>query len=174
MPGRWANRIRRLTHSRLAHVAFWIGILFKAIDGVLETAGGIVLLIINKQSLVTLAYRILGEELTEDPTDWLANFVLREVLNLSPGMKLFAVVYLLTHGLVKLVLAGSIWRSRLWAYPLAGVIFSLFVVYQVYRFVYTYSIFMLMLTVVDLVIIVLLWPEYQRVSEEVMKHKGRT
>jgi uncharacterized membrane protein len=165
--GRWSERIGKLTHSRLAHDVFWIGILFKAIDGVLETAGGVVLLIVSQQSIVNLVYRIFHEELTEDPTDWLANFVLREVLDLSPGMKLFAVIYLLTHGLIKLVLAGAIWRSRLWAYPLAGVVFSLFVIYQAYRFAYTYSIIMLLLTVVDLVIIALLFPEYNRVKAEI-------
>jgi uncharacterized membrane protein len=33
---------------------------------------------------------------------------------------------------------------------------------------------MLLLTIVDLIIIVLLWPEYQRLSEDIAKHKGPT
>jgi uncharacterized membrane protein len=168
--GRWSDRIRRITRGELAHRVFWLAIIFKALDGVLEVAGGIVLLSISRQSVVSLVYTIFREELTEDPTDWFANFVLREALNLSPGMKLFAVIYLLTHGLIKLVLVGAIWRSRLWAYPLAGVVFSLFVVYQVYRFAYTYSIIMLLLTVVDLIIIALLFPEYDRVKAQLDLH----
>lgn len=169
---RWSDRIRRLTHSKLAHDAFWIGIVFKALNGILEVASGIALLSISSQSIVNLVYTIFHEELTEDPTDWLAHFILREALNLSPGMKLFAIIYLLIHGLIKLVLVGAIWRSRLWAYPLAGVVFSMFVVYQVYRFAYTYSIVMLLLTVVDLVIIALLFPEYGRVKQEIA-HRNR-
>jgi uncharacterized membrane protein len=172
--GQWADKIRGLTRSKLAHRLFWIGIVFKAVNGVLEAVGGIVLLSISRQSIVNLVYTVFHEELVEDPTDWLAHFILREALNLSPAMKLFAVIYLLTHGLIKLVLVGAIWRRRLWAYPLAGAVFSLFVVYQVYRFTYTYSIVMLLLTVVDLVIIALLWPEYQRVSEEIASRSRRT
>ncbi len=174
MQRRWSDRIRRLTHSKLAHDAFWIGIVFKALNGILEVVSGIVLLSISSQSIVNLVYTIFHEELTEDPTDWLAHFVLREALNLSPGMKLFAVIYLLTHGLIKLVLAGAIWRSKLWAYPLAGAVFSLFVIYQVYRFAYTYSIVMLLLTVVDLIIIALLFPEYSRVKEDIAHRSGHT
>ena len=169
--GRGSGRIRRLTHSKLAHDAFWVGIIFKAVNGVLEVVGGVALLSISQQSIVNLMYTIFHEELVEDPTDWLAHFILREALNLSPGMKLFAIIYLLTHGLIKLVLVGAIWRSKLWAYPLAGAVFSLFVVYQMYRFAYTYSIIMLLLTVVDLVIIALLFPEYGRVKEDVARRK---
>ncbi len=169
---RWSDRIRRLTHSKLAHDAFWISIAFKALNGILEVAGGIALLSISSQSIVNLVYTIFREELTEDPTDWLAHFILREALDLSPGMKLFAVIYLLTHGLIKLVLVGAIWRNRLWAYPLAGVVFSVFVVYQVYRYAYTYSIVMLLLTVVDLIVIALLFPEYGRVKEEISRRSG--
>jgi uncharacterized membrane protein len=172
--GGWSERVRQLTHGELAHKVFWIGIAFKTLNAVLEVAGGIALLSISRQSIVDLVYTIFRHELAQDPADWLANFVLREALNLSPGMKLFAIIYLLTHGLIKLTLIGAIWQSKLWAYPLAAVVFSLFVVYQVYRFAYTYSIVMLLLTVVDLIIIALLFPEYSRVSEEIARRGGRT
>jgi uncharacterized membrane protein len=172
--GRWSARVRQLTHGELAHKVFWIGIAFKTLNAVLEVAGGIVLLSISRQSIVNLVYTVFRHELAQDPADWLANFILREALNLSPGMKVFAVIYLLTHGLIKLALIGAIWRSKLWAYPLAGAVFSLFVVYQVYRFAYTYSIVMLLLTVLDLIIIALLFPEYGRVKEEIDLRNGRT
>lgn len=170
---RWADRIGRLIHSRLAHDAFWVGIVFKAVDSLLEVAGGIILLSISRQSIVNIVYRIFRHELIQDPTDLLANFLLRQAEDLSAGMKLFAVIYLLTHGVIKLGLVGAIWRSRLWAYPLAAVVFSLFVLYQVYRFACTRSIVMLLLTILDLIIIALLFPEYQRVKEGIARRNGR-
>ncbi len=172
--GRWSDRVRQLTHGELAHKAFWIGIIFKTVNAVLEVAGGIVLLSISRQSIVNLVYTIFQHELIQDPNDMLANFLLREAEDLSAGMKLFAIIYLLTHGLIKLVLVGAIWQSRLWAYPLAGVVFSLFVIYQMYRFVNTYSIVMLLLTIIDLIIIALLFPEYDRVKEEIAHRNGHT
>jgi uncharacterized membrane protein len=112
--------------------------------------------------IIHLVHRVFREELIEDPTDWFAAFVLREAWSLTPGMKLFAVVYLISHGLIKLILAGTLWRRRLWAYPLAGVLISLFIVYQMHRFMHARSLVMLLLTVLDFIIIALLWPEYQR------------
>jgi uncharacterized membrane protein len=162
--GRWYDRIGRLAHSQLADRVFWISILLKAIDGALETIGGLILLGTSRPEIVHLVRAFFREELIEDPADWLAHFVIREALHLSPGMKLFAVVYLVSHGVIKLVLAGTLWQRRLWAYPLAGVFLSLFIIYQTYRFVHTYSILMLLLTLLDLVIIALLPSEYQRAS----------
>ena len=171
--GRWSDRIRQLTHGELAHKVFWISIAFKTLNAVSEIVGGIALLIISQQSIVDLVYRVFQHELNQDPADWLANFVLRQALNLSPGMKAFAVVYLLAHGLIKLGLIGAIWRSKLWAYPLAGIVFSLFAVYQMYRFAYTHSIVMLLLTVLDVIIIALLFPEHDRVKEEINRRNRR-
>ncbi len=154
--------LRRLAHSRVADRLFWISILLKAVDGTLETAAGLVLLGTSKMEIIHVVHRIFREELTEDPTDWLATFALRQAFNFTPGMKLFAVTYLVSHGLIKLILAGTLWRRRLWAYPLAGVLISFFIVYQMHRFIHTHSITMLLLTILDFIIIALLWPEYQR------------
>ncbi len=167
------ERIRQLTHGETAHKVFWIGIALKTLNAVLEVAGGIVLLTLSRQSIVNSVYIVFRHELIQDPNDIPANFLLHEAENLSAGMKLFAIVYLLTHGLIKLGLIGAIWRSKLWAYPAAGAVFSLFVAYQMYRFAYTHSIIMLLLTILDLIIIALLFPEYGRVKEGIAHRGGR-
>ena len=166
LPERWSVEIDRLTHSRLAHRIFWIGIFFKAIDGLLETTGGVVLRTISNQTIAHITYRLVAPELAEDPNDWLANHLLTWMLHLSTDTRTFAMAYLLVHGIVKLVIVSTIWFGQLWAYWLAGVVFSLFVIYQMARFVATYSMMMLLLTAVDLVIIVLLPPEHRRLSLE--------
>lgn len=167
LPKRWSAEIDKLTKSKLAHRVFWIGILFKAIDGLLETAGGVLLLTISNQTMGHIASRLVAPELAEDPNDWLANHLLTWMLHLSTDTKTFAIAYLLIHGIVKLVIVGAIWFSQLWAYWLAGVVFSLFVIYQMARFAVTHSMMMLVLTAVDLVIIALLPPEHRRLSLEI-------
>ena len=52
------------------------------------------------------------------------------MLHLSTDTRTFAIAYLLVHGIVKLVIVAAIWFSQLWAYWLAGIVFSLFVIYQ--------------------------------------------
>jgi uncharacterized membrane protein len=80
---------------------------------------------------------------------------------------MFAIAYLLVHGIIKLVIVAAIWFSQLWAYWLAGIVFSLFVIYQMVHFAVTHSMMMIFLTIVDLIIIALLPPEHRRVSLEI-------
>ena len=87
--------------------------------------------------------------------------------HISPASKLFAVAYLLVHGAVKLVIVMALWLKQLWSYPLAGVVFAGFIVYQLIRFAYTYSLAMIGLSILDLILILLLPPEYRRIKLEI-------
>ncbi len=147
------------------HIFFRIAILLKGIDGVLETAGGTILLLVSHEDIGHIVHAIFRHELLEDPNDPIAGYLARLAGGLSASTKTFAAVYLLVHGLVKLGLATAIWRNRLWAYPLAGVILFLFIVYQFARFTFTHSLVLLLLTVVDIVIIGLLPSEYSRLAK---------
>ena len=61
---------------------------------------------------------------------------------------------------MKAVLAALLWMNKLWAYPLAIVIFSAFSVYQIYRYTHTHAFALLVLTVFDVIIVYLTWEEY--------------
>ena len=172
LPSRWSGGIDKLTQSRLAHRVFWIGIVFKAIDGLLETTAGFLLLTVSSQALSGFAYVLLEPELAQDPNDWLANHLLIWIFHLSTDSRVFAIAYLLVHGIIKLVIVAAIWFSQLWAYWLAGIVFSLFVIYQTAHFAVTHSMMMLFLTAVDLVIIALLPPEHRRLRLE-MQDRGK-
>jgi uncharacterized membrane protein len=56
-------------------------------------------------------------------------------------------------------------RNKLWAYPASLVILSLFIAYQVYRFSYTHSVGLVVLTAFDLIVMVLIWHEYRLVQK---------
>ena len=72
---------------------------------------------------------------------------------LSIGTKHFVAFYLLSHGAVKLWVIIGLMRERLWYYPVALVIFTLFIVYQIHRYTLTHSVSLLLITVIDLVVI---------------------
>ena len=99
LPERWSAEIDKLTRSKLAHRVFWIGILFKAIDGLLEIAGGVLLLTVSSQAITSFAFVLLEPELAEDPNDWLANHLLLWIFHLSTDSRVFAIAYLLVHGI---------------------------------------------------------------------------
>ena len=79
----------------------------------------------------------------------------------------FASAYLIGHGVLKIFLAVTLLRERLWAFPTALSVLAIFVAYQLHRFVRTHSIVLLALTVVDLVVMVLIWREYRSRLESV-------
>jgi uncharacterized membrane protein len=77
------------------------------------------------------------------------------------GTQVFVALYLLSHGSIKLWLIIALLREKLWYYPTAIVIFGLFIVYQLYRFSFTHSVWLLLVTAVDIIVIALTWHEYK-------------
>ena len=136
-------------------------IFFKGIDGLLETLSGIVLVSVSSQTITHLVYRLFGSELLE-PDDFITHYLVSLLTHLSVSTQAFVSIFLLGHGLVKLGLAASIWFNKLWAYPVAGIVLSVLVVYQVIRFSSSDSVLLLLLTFIDIMIIAMLRPEYKR------------
>ena len=81
-------------------------------------------------------------------------------MHVSKGTVLFASFYLIVYGIIKVWLVFSLWKANLRAYPIAGVILGLLIVYQLYRVSYTHSLFLLLVTLVDIGILLLLRREY--------------
>ena len=128
-------------------------------------------LILQRLAIVFLFRRqlqISGGEPAQilDPNDLLTGLFLHTVQHLSIGTQKFAAVYLLVHGTIKLWLIAGLLRKRLWYFPVAMTVFSLFIVYQLYRYTNTHSGWLLVITALDLVIIALTWHEYRGLKLE--------
>jgi uncharacterized membrane protein len=89
----------------------------KGLDGVLELIGAILLLLVTPQQIGDLARFLTQHELAQDPNDAVANTVLHLTSNLSVSTSVFGRVYLLLHGLVKVVLVWAVLKDKLWAIP---------------------------------------------------------
>lgn len=140
-----------------------MGLFFKGIDGLLETLGGLVLLIVKPEQISHLAKWLTHGELSQDPHDFIANHILKTAHTLTGASLIFGAAYLLSHGLVKIVLVIEVLRDHLWAYLALIAITALFVVYQVYRLTFDrFSVGLLLLTIFDLIIIYLTVKEYAR------------
>ncbi|HQU08166.1 MAG: hypothetical protein B7W98_00045 [Parcubacteria group bacterium 20-58-5] len=145
--------------ERTLHKIFIWGVWLKAFDGVVEVFGGIALLFPGV--LMNLAMTLVQNEYIEDPHDFLATHLQHALPAFLAQSGWFVALYLVSHGLIKIVLVAGLLRDKLWAYPSAIIVFGLFIVYQLYRYVFTHSIFLLVLTVLDLVVIWLTWHEYR-------------
>lgn len=143
------------------HFAFEVSVILKGLHALLETIGGIALLFVSQASIVHLIYSITQEELLEDPRDFIASTILRSTEHLTTGGQHFATFYLLSHGILKGFLVVNLLKEKLWAFPLAIIIFGLFILYQLFRYSLTHSVWLLLLTVLDLAVIWLTWREYQ-------------
>ncbi|MBI1729326.1 DUF2127 domain-containing protein [Candidatus Acetothermia bacterium] len=149
------------------HRAFEIGILLKGFDGVLEILGGLMLLYLNPARMDALIRRLTQHELSEDPNDIFANFLLSLAQHFSVSGQIFGSIYLLIHGAVKVGIIVALWQRVWWAYPVAILVFVVFGGYQMYQSVYHPSLFLIFLTLLDIAVIYLTWWEWRRHREQI-------
>lgn len=155
--------------SNVLHKSFEIGILLKGIDSVLEIIGGILLIFLNPNRLNKIIVLLTQNELSEDPKDVIANFVIRLGSNFSLSSQYFGVLYLISHGLIKLILVIMLKKRIIWAYPLTIVSLLLFIFYQIYKCMISYSTVLMVLTIFDIVMIILTLIEYKRIKRNIVK-----
>ena len=135
--------------------------ILKGLDGALEIAGGVLLLLVSPATIQSIVRRLTQHELSQDPHDVIAAHLLRSTRDLSHSTTLFAAIYLLSHGLAKVVLVVAVLRDQIWAYPAIIVLLVGFIVYQVYRLWLEPTIGLTLLTVFDAFVVVLTWREYR-------------
>jgi uncharacterized membrane protein len=155
----------KLNLEVLSHRAFDVGVILKGIDGVVEFAGGTALLLTSQPAIRHAVSFLTHAELIEDPHDFLANLLVHLSQHLSIHSQHFAGFYLLGHGVIKVGLAIGLLRGALWSYPAALVFLSAFIFYQLYRITHTHSIVLSLVTVFDLIIVGLIWHEWQRMKK---------
>ena len=149
--------------AHLRELLFRVSVLAKGLDGVLEIAGGIALWAVSQGWIVRAVGFLTQDEIAEDPHDLVANYLRHAARHFSLGSEHFMAIYLLGHGVVKIFVVVALLRNKLWAYPIAIVVFSGFVAYQIYRFALTGGAGLIALTIIDLIVIWFIWLEYRAV-----------
>lgn len=153
--------MRHLPRRRLLDTTFWVSLVLKGLDGVLEMIGGVLLLLVSPAQLGTVARLLTQHELAEDPTDFIATHLLHLASHLTEGATLFGAAYLLAHGLVKVVLVSAVLRDKLWAYPWMIAFLLVFIAYQLVVLVVGFSWGLAVLTAFDGFVVWLTWREYR-------------
>jgi uncharacterized membrane protein len=147
-PRNWLDRV------------FVVGIIGKGLNGAVELLGGLLLLFLTPEQIQHVAVAWTHGELSEDPHDVVATYLLRTADGLTGPAVLFGAAYLLVHGAVKVVLVAALLLNKLWAYPWMITVLMLFITYQLYRIVLNPTAGLIGLTIFDVVIVALTWREY--------------
>ena len=147
--------------ERAFHDGFLIGIWIKAVVGALQTIAGIAVLAVSQQSLAAMVTRWTNPELTEEPHNLIATWAQNGVAQLGAGSRMFVTIYLISHGVIKIALIWAMLRRKMWAYPLSMWVIGGFIAYQLYRFAFTHSIWLVVLTALDVLVVYLIYHEYR-------------
>lgn len=152
--------MNRFLNEKRIHLLFELSLRLKGLFAVFEIIAGVGAYFVSQQFLLGFVSWVTKDEFAEDPHDFVANLLFHMVQNLSISTQKFAAIYLLVHGVIKLWLIIGLLRQRLWYYPIAMAAFALFIAYQLYRFTFTHSVWLLLVTALDIIVIGLTWREY--------------
>jgi len=151
---------------------FRYGMYWRIFYGALRTVLGLVLLKLINVPFSELLYRLLGQEVIEDPSDFLfttANYFLQ----LHPlSVTYFLSAYLIFWGITDIFLSICLLKHRLWAFPVSLGLIVLFVLYELYRFTHTHSLMLLGVICIDGIIFWLIHREYRKTKLQQHKPPG--
>jgi uncharacterized membrane protein len=164
LPRAWRDRWQQASPEVRETIVFRVTLWCKALDGLLECVGGLLLLIATPVQIQFVAHLLTRGELAEDPHDFVATQLLAASHSLEQGhVSFWGALYLLSHGLIKLVLVWAILRDHVWAYPWMIAFLAGFIVYQTYSMTHHLTGGLLFLTLFDLLVAWLTVREYRRV-----------
>lgn len=143
------------------HEIFRVSVILKGLHALMEIAGGLAFYFISSQTVLNWVNALTRAELVEDPRDMVATHLLAAAQGLTGATQSFYAFYLLSHGLIKIILVIGLLREKLIAYPASLIAMAGFIAYQLYRYSYTQSFGLLVLTVFDVIVMGLVWHEWR-------------
>ncbi|HVY73121.1 MAG TPA: DUF2127 domain-containing protein [Candidatus Paceibacterota bacterium] len=153
--------VHRLLSQKFWHELFEAGVFLKALNSIWETCAGVFLLLNTHSMMRWNPFLFIREEFLGGRGDMLFRMTSQHLNSLSVSTKNFIGLYLLLHGLLNMFLAYNLYKNRLWAYPAAMAVVSLFLIYQIYRLLHTHSLILLGVTIFDIAFVILTWHEYR-------------
>lgn len=144
------------------HKGFEIGIFIKLFDGIFEILGAISLVFIKPSNLGNIVAFFTNKEIMEDSNDFIANYLIDISSLYSIDIQYFLITYLLIHGIVKIIIFVLFLKEKKGGFIVASVSLVLFILYQMYHFYLTHSIMMLAFTIMDIILLILVYIEYRK------------
>lgn len=161
------KRLEKLYDEPWFDKAFGVTIAIKGFDGLVELLAGIALII--SPGLVHWALSGLGGWFGDRHVHVL-HFIGENIARIDGEFTrsglIFLILFLITHGVVKLALVYCLLKKIVRAYPYAIAVLGFFLVYQIYLLIIHPTILMVFFTVLDVAIIFLAYGEYRKLKTE--------
>jgi len=154
------------TEEKIIEKSFDVVLLLKSIFAIVEIIGGIAMFFMTPERVNNVIHWFSKSELHEVPNDFFINLIVNFGHHFTTGTQYLAAIYLLSHGLIKIITLFLLWRKILWSYPLSVVVFLGFIIYQLNEFATRHSIFMIIVSIVDVIMIVLTILEYRNLKHQ--------
>ena len=145
---------------KVVHKLFKTITILKGIHAIIEILLGITLLILTHNFISEVIVFLVKERLVGDPDFFISQYISQFGIDFSLSIKLFFAFYLILHGIVNMSMVYGIVKRPSMAYPASLVIFIGFMIYQIYDYLATYSLWMLAIILFDILFIGLLFYEY--------------
>ncbi len=150
------------------HELFDVTLILKGLHALVEIVGGFLLYVTSTATIVKIVSFFVADEIKEDPRDTFSNYFIHLAQQFSGSSKTFAILYLVIHGIINSIILFGLWKEKMWSYPVSLIILALSIPYQLYRFTFTHSILLVALSVLDIVVIFLVWHEYGVVKKKLL------
>ena len=146
---------------------FGLGMFIKAFTAISAIGSGVMSLFLNTNEVLHFTQLLVQGKLAADPDDFLANYILNLAAHYTPGAtNWFLFSYLAGHGVINLFLVVALLKKKIWAYPLATVVFGSFAIYEGWQVYFNHSPFLAAFTAFDLAVIWLIWHEYRYIRRK--------
>lgn len=143
--------------ERTIHTTFLWSILLKGAISVAEVVGAVVIFLTPPHFIVAIATWFLQFV----PVVALQHALMEEVATYTTGAVTFVTLYLLSRGLVKVILIWGLLKNQLWAYPASLAVMGLFMLYQFYQIWAYHSVLVIAITLFDLFVMYFIWREWR-------------
>jgi len=145
--------------SPLVEWAYRVFLFGQGLLGTVQFIGGAALAMAPSGSIPKLVDWLVKNELAQDPTDPIARTLFDWAAALGPGADGVYAIYLLGHGILNLFVVTSLFFRVQWAYHFAMTVLWGFVAFQLVEFAIQRDPLLLPLTIIDLLVIILVWLE---------------
>jgi len=151
-----------------------IGLIIKAIDAVFEVVGGV--LLFYPRELNRWLALIFQHELVRRAAPHTAPVVEHHVTKAIYGASLAAALYLMAHGIAKIVFIGGVLKERRWGYIGLVAILVLFTIFELCRSFLDGGWAMFAFAAFDGYLAYLVWVDFRKAKEKVGSgsRKGRS
>ncbi|MEO6536900.1 MAG: DUF2127 domain-containing protein [Candidatus Paceibacterota bacterium] len=144
-------------------------LILKGLISIGEIIAGLLLLVVPSSIILSSVAELRALAGSGASYGFIAQHLLSEVDAITAGTVVFAAIYLLSRGLIKLGLVIGLLKNKLWAYPASLVVLGLFLIYQSYQFVTAHSLFVVAISLFDSVVMYLILREWRIVRRHAAK-----